>query len=132
MTTGADWSQQLFAACTALAFGIAAALPLMLLNVKTQGFEKVLADFFAVVLSTALFLLSVQFGAKGQPTVYGAVCFLAGAAAGRKLAAKAVEAIKRRRTAARSSDTPDTADAPAPLFARLLRKKKKSPEKGND
>lgn len=129
MTTGADWSQQLFAACTALAFGIAAALPLMLLNVKTQGFEKVLADFFAVVLSTALFLLSVQFGAKGQLTVYGALCFLAGATAGKKLIADKLTGLISR-FAENKCDAASGNGKRVAAFRRIF-KKKNPPEGGN-
>lgn len=76
--TGASWSMQFIAAASALGFGALAALPALLFRLKTGGFEKVLADFCAMLALTGLFILSVHVGAKGQPTFYGFVCFAAG------------------------------------------------------
>ena len=82
---GASWSLQFVAATASFGFGAVAAFATLLFGLKLRGAEKFLADFLAVVALTGIFIASVHFGAQGQPTFYGAACYVLGIFAGRKL-----------------------------------------------
>lgn len=120
--TGASWDVQLVAALTAAGFGALAALFTLPCSLKLGTLERFATDFVAAAATGALFLLSVETGASGQPTFYCAVIYLLAMAASRRLMTRpfsalagrifALRAVRRRKRKPTSS--PRQADLPAP------------------
>lgn len=131
MTTGASWEAQLIAALVAAAFGAAASPLTLLFDARLRPLERFVADACAVVAVGALFLLSAEAGAKGQLTLYCAVCYFFALGISRRLLLVAVAALKARfpnafskkkkkRKVRRADKKPS--DYPAPVSSRYNRR----------
>lgn len=100
MILGVSWGGQLVYFLTAFAFGALGGVVAKLLIIKPKKINKIeraIVDLFASVIMTLLYLLSVEFGGKGQITAYSVVAFLLGVVLSVKALAKIVGALRARR-----------------------------------
>ena len=77
---GVSWTSQFFYALTTFLFGLLGGVVarLYFLKDKINKIEQVIVDFVATIIIALLFLLSVEFGGKGQLTGYALISFILG------------------------------------------------------
>lgn len=100
MILGVSWGGQLVYFLTAFAFGTLGGVVVKWLIIKPRKINKIergLVDLFASVVVTLLYLLSVEFGGKGQITAYSVVAFMLGVVLSVKTLTKIVGAFRARR-----------------------------------
>jgi hypothetical protein len=81
MTLGASWSGQFLCGVIALSFGIVGGVVSLIYSHKWQRLGKIevaLLDFAITIALTALYLLSIEIGGKGQANWYSILLFLLG------------------------------------------------------
>lgn len=100
MTLGASWSGQFVCGAVALAFGIVGGVVARLYFVKWKKLGKIetaIVDFVTTLIISALYLVAVETGGKGQINWYSILLFLLGVVVASK-SVKRLATLCARRT----------------------------------